>query len=195
MKQKIYIILIAVFLPCLAQAPILLIVKGDIDMKVKYDRLWNTLRERNMFKTDLICEAKIGTYAMARNVKALYCYPYIEAENTTKHFEREETSMRTMIYCKPTKQGVHSFYLVSEGREYYLFSQNYRKSVQAYFSRGVTLDTSMNYAKSHNDSAIMKTMSKLPLYIKYIEKEYEIEVYEKTKRRNRQTDFNHKKCA
>lgn len=35
-------------------------------MAVRYDKLWNILRERNMLKTDLIKEAKITTNAMAR---------------------------------------------------------------------------------------------------------------------------------
>lgn len=35
-------------------------------MAVRYDKLWNILRERNMLKTDLIREAKITTNAMAR---------------------------------------------------------------------------------------------------------------------------------
>lgn len=35
-------------------------------MAVRYDKLWNILRERNMLKTDLIREAKITTNAMAK---------------------------------------------------------------------------------------------------------------------------------
>ena len=35
-------------------------------MAVRYEKLWNILRERNMLKTDLIREAKITTNAMAR---------------------------------------------------------------------------------------------------------------------------------
>lgn len=103
--------------------------------------------------------------------------------------------MKTMIYCKPTQQGVHSFYLVTGGEEYFLFSQNSRKGVQEYFSRGVTIDDSMKFAKTKNDSAIIRTMTKLPMYIRYIEKEYEIEVYEQTKRRNRQFEYKTRKCA
>ena len=37
-----------------------------------------------------------------------------------------------MIYCEPTARGVHTFFLVVNGKEYYLFSQNYRKGVHAY---------------------------------------------------------------
>ena len=35
-------------------------------MAVKYDKLWEILKDRNMLKIDLIREAKITTNAMAR---------------------------------------------------------------------------------------------------------------------------------
>lgn len=100
--------------------------------------------------------------------------------------EGEGSTMKSMIYCKPTERGVHSFYLVTEGREYFLFLQKYRKGVQKYFNKGVSLNRAMNYSKAHNDIALERTMTKLPMYIKYIEKEYDIEVFEQTKRRNSQ---------
>lgn len=91
--------------------------------------------------------------------------------------------MKTEIYCKPTAQGVHSFYLIVGREEYYLFSQPYRKGVEEYYGRGVIIDQAMKYSKAHNDSAITRTMKKIPMYVKYIEKEYDIQVLEKTKKR------------
>ena len=44
----------------------------------------------------------------------------------------------------------------------------------------------MNYSKAHNDSAVIRTMKKIPMYVKYVEKEYAIEVLEQTKKRNSQ---------
>ena len=35
-------------------------------MKVSYNKLWDTLNERSMLKTDLIKQAKISTNAMAK---------------------------------------------------------------------------------------------------------------------------------
>ena len=35
-------------------------------MAVKYDKLWEILKERNMMKTDLVRAAKISTNAMAK---------------------------------------------------------------------------------------------------------------------------------
>ena len=92
--------------------------------------------------------------------------------------------MKAIIYCDTKTHGVHSFYLMFNGCEYFLFNQNYRKGVQEYFSRGVSLAESTDYSRSHKDSAIIKTMSKIPVYIKYLEKEYAIEVFEQTKKRN-----------
>lgn len=103
--------------------------------------------------------------------------------------------MKTMIYCKPTECGVHIFFMIDNGHEYYLFSQDYRKSVQEYYSRGVLLNESINFSKSHKDSAIRRTMSKIPMYVKYIEKEYGIEILEQTKKKNRYGNFDMIKCA
>ena len=92
--------------------------------------------------------------------------------------------MKTTIYCKPTAKGVHSFYLIVGTEEFFLFSQAYRKGVEEYYGRGVRINESMKYSRAHNDSAITRTMDKIPMYVKYIEKEYAIEVLEQTKKRS-----------
>ena len=43
---------------------------------------------------------------------------------------------------------------------------------------------SRNYSKAKGDSAIIRTMDKIPMYIKYIEREYKIQVLDKTKAKN-----------
>lgn len=93
--------------------------------------------------------------------------------------------MKATIYCEPTSKGVHSFYLITSENKYYLFSQDYRKGVHEYFRKAISIDEAMDFSKSHRDAAIRRTMAKIPMYIKYIEKEYEIEVLEQTKRKNR----------
>ncbi len=104
--------------------------------------------------------------------------------------------MKAKIYCKPTSRGIHSFYLTVGGQEYYLFSQNYRKGVQEYYAKGVFIDQSMNYSRTHGDEALIRTMTKIPMYINYIEKEYGIEVLEQTKKRNfNKYRFSTSKCA
>ena len=91
--------------------------------------------------------------------------------------------MKTTIYCKTKTQGIHSFYLLSEEGEYFLFNQHYRKGVQNYFAKGVLLNMACDTSKSKRDNAVIKTMRKLPMYIRYIEREYEISILEKTKRK------------
>jgi hypothetical protein len=100
--------------------------------------------------------------------------------------------MKTFIYCKPTAQGLHTFYLVIDNCEYFLFNQSYRKGVQNYFGKGVRLEQSRKYSKTNNDAAIIKTMNKLPMYIKYIEKEYDICVLEQTKKKTKQDYYKSK---
>ncbi len=92
--------------------------------------------------------------------------------------------MKTTIFCKSNGDGIHSFYLVTKNDEYFLFNQNYRKGVQQYFGQGVLLHEATDYSKAHRDEALAKTMTKLPMYIRYIEKEHGIEILEKTKRKN-----------
>ncbi len=100
--------------------------------------------------------------------------------------------MKTTIYCKPTDKGIHSFYLTTGNEEIFLFSQAYRKGVAKFFGQGVRLEDSFNYKKAHFDTAVIKTMDKLPMYLKYVEEESGIEILGKTKRKNSK----HKsKCA
>ena len=92
--------------------------------------------------------------------------------------------MKTNVYCLTTDKGVQSFYLEAFGETHYLFSQNYRRGVKAYFGHGVHIDDAMDFSRAHRDSAILSTMRKLSSHIKYIEKEYGIEVLRKTVRKN-----------
>lgn len=62
--------------------------------------------------------------------------------------------MKIKIYCKPTDKGVHSFYLVMDNDEFFLFSQAYRKGVEEYYGKGVRIDESMKYSRAHNGVSI-----------------------------------------
>lgn len=92
--------------------------------------------------------------------------------------------MKTKVYCEVSARGEHTFSLIHEGQEYYLFKQNYRRSVQRYYGKGVLLDEAINFSKSHKDCSVERTMTKIPMYIKYVEKEYGIQIFERTKRKN-----------
>lgn len=92
--------------------------------------------------------------------------------------------MKATIYCRATDRGIHTFYLRSGGCDYYLFRQNYRRGVDEYFKGGVILERAIDFGKSRQNEAIQRTMQKLPSYIKYIEKEYEIQILNKTIKKN-----------
>lgn len=83
-----------------------------------------------------------------------------------------------------------------EGQTYYLFRQDYRKGVQEYFKKGVLMNDALNYSKAHRDFAIERTMEKLPSHIRYIEKEYGVELLEQTKKQNsKRRGHNDTACA
>ncbi len=92
--------------------------------------------------------------------------------------------MQTMIHCKTLRKGVHSFYLNFNGNDYLLFCQAYRKGVNNFYKNGVRFDESRNYSKAKGDSAVIRTMDKILMYVKYIEREYKIQVLDKTKAKN-----------
>ena len=91
--------------------------------------------------------------------------------------------MKAIIYCKRSERGMHNFYLRTNGEDFYLFSQNFRKGVQEYFGHGVCLERACDYSKSRKDATIIKTMDKIPMFIKYIEKESGILVFKQTKKK------------
>lgn len=74
----------------------------------------------------------------------------------------------TTIYCKKRETNKIDFYMVTGETEYFLFSQ--KKSyygVEKYFRQGVSLDDAINHKKGKSDHMINKTMTKLPIYIRY----------------------------
>ncbi|MCR5202785.1 MAG: hypothetical protein K6D02_06850 [Lachnospiraceae bacterium] len=121
---------------------------------------------------------------------------YEQAEKSNKKAEviimKKIKTVKEVIYCIPTEKGVHSFYVRVDGVDYYLFSQPYRKGVQDYYGKGVLFNQSIRYDKSHHDCALIKTMDKIPMYVRYVEKEYGHQVMEKMKKRN---NVSYGKCA
>ena len=92
--------------------------------------------------------------------------------------------MANTIYCKTTEKGVQSFFINANGETHFLFSQNFRRSVKDYFERGVRIDEAINFKRANGNSAIIHTMEKLPAYIRYVEREYGMEVLRRTARKN-----------
>lgn len=87
--------------------------------------------------------------------------------------------MSSKIFSKITEKGKQSLYLKTNGKEYYLFSQNYRRSVKEYYSTPISLDRALDFSCG-DGHAVRRTMEKLRAYIPYVEKEYNISVLNKT---------------
>ena len=92
--------------------------------------------------------------------------------------------MAAVISCIPTAKGTHSFFVEACGETHFLFSQNYRSGVDDYFRDGVCLDAALDFSRAKGDTAIERTMEKLPSRIRYIEREYGIEIFRHSAKKN-----------
>ena len=92
---------------------------------------------------------------------------------------------KATVYCRVPMKGIHEFRLSTGDGDYYLFRQSFRQSIKQYFRLGVPLDKALDFSLAGRDTAVTKAMEKLPMYIRYIEKEYGISVLEQTSRKNR----------
>lgn len=90
--------------------------------------------------------------------------------------------MKSMIISKVDVSGYHTLYLVAENKEYYLFRQAYRRGVAEYYRNGAAIDDAINYSKAKFDTSVMHTMGKLLSHIRYVEKEFDIIVLDRTRR-------------
>ena len=88
--------------------------------------------------------------------------------------------MKTKVMCRTVEKGQQAFFVKVDGKEYFLFQQEFRKSVKDFFQNGVSVNATNNYSSAHS-TAVRRTLDKLPCYLHYIEKEYDVEIYEKTK--------------
>lgn len=92
---------------------------------------------------------------------------------------------RITVSCSEKNEGSLDFTLHYSGRDYFLFREKYTVSAYNYYGTGVSLDTALDYSRSKKNIRVLKTMEKLPACIRYIEKEYDIEVLDKTKKSGR----------
>lgn len=88
--------------------------------------------------------------------------------------------MENIITCQKNQAGNHNFFIKHKGKEYYLFSQPYHRGVNIYFANGVSLNNVLNYRTAKGDHKVIKTMSKMKMYIKYVENEYELKILNST---------------
>ena len=91
--------------------------------------------------------------------------------------------MQAKITCRTTAKDTQTFYVNINGKEYFLFNQEYRKSVKEHFWNGITINQINDYSNVKSN-AVKRTLDKLPSYIHYIEKEYDVAIYERTKKKS-----------
>lgn len=101
--------------------------------------------------------------------------------------------MKNYIYSKTTDKGQQSFFLVVNGQEYYLFTQKFYRGVKNYFQNKVLLSKAIDFSSANNDTALLRTMEKLPAHIRYVENEYGIIALNKTARKTKQYKVNQSK--
>lgn len=87
--------------------------------------------------------------------------------------------MQAKIFCKTIAKGKQSFYVTVNEKRYFLFTQDYRISNKEFFRNGVGVSDLGKFSSAHSTS-VRKTLDKLPFYIRYVEKEYGVAIYEKT---------------
>ena len=94
--------------------------------------------------------------------------------------------MKKTIYCKTVDKGVQAFYVAIGSKAYFLFNQKYYVGVRDYFRPGKSIDD-LSSACKHCNAAVRKTAVKLRPYLQYVEKEYEIVLYDKRKNKKSKT--------
>lgn len=87
------------------------------------------------------------------------------------------------IICKHPVYEMHDFYISTREGDFFLFRQGYRQDTEDFFSEGVRLERALDFSLSHKSSALLRTMKKLPLYIRYVEQEHGLVILEKTRRK------------
>ena len=102
--------------------------------------------------------------------------------------------MAAKIYSKLASNGKQSLYLKADGKEYYLFTQNYRVSVKNYYQTPITINRALDFSCA-DGIAVKKTMEKLRAYIPYVEKEFGIFVLNKTTKAQRSNKTGRRRCG
>ena len=87
------------------------------------------------------------------------------------------------IQCKRNRSDL-DFFLTDDAREYYLFTQRWNRGVEEYFKNGVMLNKARDHSNGGSDIKIHKAKAKLPMYIRFIEKESGMVFLEQSKRRS-----------
>ena len=88
--------------------------------------------------------------------------------------------MLSYVYCEKSRNNTISFYITYKDTDYYLFSQKFSKDTYNTYYKGIPLNRAMQPSLARDNRAILKTIEKLPIYIKYVEREEGFYVLDKS---------------
>ena len=80
--------------------------------------------------------------------------------------------MKGKIVIKKTTDMIHFYWTDSAFGKLYLFSQRFSKGVFDFFCRGRSVTEVRSFRQWNRNPRLDKTISKLPIYMKYAWKEY-----------------------
>lgn len=83
--------------------------------------------------------------------------------------------MNKQIICKGQPNQV-AFFLDYNGKRYFLFTQKYNRSVFNHFRNGVHISKMLEHHSNEN-KIYSKTIQRINMMVKYIEREYDIQVF------------------
>ncbi|MGN0682048.1 MAG: hypothetical protein ACI4WS_08170 [Oscillospiraceae bacterium] len=87
---------------------------------------------------------------------------------------------QAIIKCSKDANGKHlNFYAVSGESSLFIFSRKYNNEVSRYFRNGVPVSEVFNFSKANRKPAVMNIMEQLPVYIRFVEREYGVELLRK----------------
>jgi len=87
--------------------------------------------------------------------------------------------MAAKIYCRTTAKGIQSYFLNDGKTDYYLFNTVFRQSNKKFFSPGRYIHEVLD-ARRHHSTSVQRTSTRLIGAVKYIEKEYDVCVFNQT---------------
>ena len=78
--------------------------------------------------------------------------------------------MKNKITVNKLNEKLH-FYLISNGKRYYLFTQDFSKGVYQFFKSGRSESELHKYNLWRKNPRLDKTIEKIPMYMRYVLKE------------------------
>ena len=92
------------------------------------------------------------------------------SEEVFSNISWEECFMKNKITVNKLNEKLH-FYLISNGKRYYLFTQDFSKGVYQFFKSGRSESELHKYNLWRKNPRLDKTIEKLPMYMRYVLKE------------------------